>query len=95
MRTYLQNRKRSTDLENEFMIARGRLEGRDSQGVWDGHVHIAIFKMDNQQDLLYSAWNSAQSYVAVWMGWELGEEWILVYVWLSPFNVPLNLSQQF
>ena len=22
--------------------------GRDSQGVWDGHVHIAIFKMDNQ-----------------------------------------------
>ena len=41
--------------------------------------------MDNQQDLLYSTWNSAQSYVAVWMGWELGEEWILVYVWLSPF----------
>ena len=23
--------------------------GRDSQGVWDGHVHTAIFKMDNQQ----------------------------------------------
>ena len=23
--------------------------GRDSKGVWDGHVHTAIFKMDNQQ----------------------------------------------
>ena len=23
--------------------------GRNSQGVWDGHVHTAIFKMDNQQ----------------------------------------------
>ena len=23
--------------------------GRDSQGVWEGHVHTAIFKMNNQQ----------------------------------------------
>ena len=23
--------------------------GRDSQGLWEGHVHIVIFKMDNQQ----------------------------------------------
>ena len=22
---------------------------RDSSGVWDGHLHTAIFKMDNQQ----------------------------------------------
>ena len=22
---------------------------RDSQGVWNGHVHTAVFKMDNQQ----------------------------------------------
>jgi len=27
----------------------GRIGGRDSQGVKDGHVHTAIFKMDNQQ----------------------------------------------
>ena len=26
-----------------------RNRGRESQGVWDGHAHIAIFKMDNQQ----------------------------------------------
>ena len=25
------------------------VRGTDSQGVWDGHVHSAIFKMDNQQ----------------------------------------------
>ena len=24
-------------------------EGRDTQGVWDGHVHTAMFKMDSQQ----------------------------------------------
>ena len=27
----------------------GRMGGRDSLRVWDGHVHTAIFKMDNQQ----------------------------------------------
>ena len=27
------------------------MEGRDIQGVWDSHVHTAIFKMDNQQGL--------------------------------------------
>ena len=26
-----------------------RVGGQDSQGVWDGHVHSAIFKMYNQQ----------------------------------------------
>ena len=26
--------------------------GRDSQGLWEGHVHTAVFKMDNQQELI-------------------------------------------
>ena len=30
-------------------LADGRIERRDNQGVWDGHVHVAIFEMDNQQ----------------------------------------------
>ena len=40
---------RLTDLENKLMVAedRGRVKGRHSFGVWDGHVHSAIFKMDN------------------------------------------------
>ena len=42
------------------------------------------------KDLLYSTWNSAQCYVAAWLGGEFGKEWIHVYVWLSPFAVPLK-----
>ena len=45
----------------------GKKRGRDCWGVWNGHVHTAIFKMDNQKYLLYSMWKSAQCYVAAWM----------------------------
>ena len=45
------------------------------------------------KDLLYSAGNSAQYYVAAWMGGEFGGEWIHFCVWLSPFAVHLKLSQ--
>ena len=32
------------------MVARGGIVGgRDSQGVWDQHVHTALFRMDGQQ----------------------------------------------
>ena len=44
------------------------------------------------KDLLYSTWNSAQCYVAAWMGGELGGEWIPVYVWLSLFAVHVKQS---
>ena len=44
----LQNRKRLTDLENEHMVA-GRKDGGKRQGVWEGHEHTAVFKMDKQQ----------------------------------------------
>ena len=37
----------------------------------------------------YSTWNSAQCYVAAWMGGEFRGEWIHVYVWLSPFTLHL------
>ena len=55
------------------------LGGRDSQGVWDGHVYTAIFKMDNQQEP-----TAAQCYVTAWMGGEFEGEWVHVYEWLSP-----------
>ena len=63
------------------------------QGPWDGRVHTAICKKIINKDLLYSTWNSAQCYVAVWMGGEFGGEWIHVYVWLGPFAVHLKLLQ--
>ena len=47
--TYLQNRNRFIDEENELIVARGEDRERDSQGVWDQHVHTAMFKMDHQQ----------------------------------------------
>ena len=37
--------------ENKFMVARGEGPGGRAvrKGVWDGHVHTAMFKTDNQQ----------------------------------------------
>ena len=48
--------------------------------------------MDDQQGPTVQHRESAQCYVAAWMGGELGGEWIHVYVWLSPFAVCLKLS---
>ena len=47
--------------------------GRDSEGVWEGHVHTAVFKTDNQQGPKDSTGDSAQCYVAAWMGGDLGK----------------------
>ena len=58
--TYLQNRNRFTDLENELMVPGGDGGRRDRLGVWDWHVHTAIFKIDNQQGPTYSTGNVAQ-----------------------------------
>ena len=49
------------------------MEARDNLGIGDGHVHTAIFKMDNQQDCCPTG-NSAQCYAAAWMGGEFGGE---------------------
>ena len=48
----------------------GKLWGRDSQGVWDGHVHTVVFKMDNQQGPTVS---SGMLFNVMWQaGWEEG-----------------------
>ena len=62
----LTNRKRLTDLENKLMDAR-----RDSSGVWEGHVHTAIFKMDNQQGTMVQHMEFHSS-VMCQPGWEAG-----------------------
>ena len=45
--------KRQTDSQTQgrnLWLPMGEGLGRkDSQGVWDGHVHTAVLKMDNQQ----------------------------------------------
>ena len=47
---------------------------------------LLYLKWITNRDLLYSTWNFAQCYVAVWMEGRFGGEWIYVYVWLSPFS---------
>ena len=45
----------SQNLKHELMAA-----GEKRQGVWEGDVHTAIFKMIPKKDLLYSTWNSTE-----------------------------------
>ena len=80
---YLQNRKRHTDLENEFMVARG--EG-SRKGI------VREFGTD-MYTLLSLKWitNKALSRAA-WMCGQFAGEWIYVYVWLSSFTVHVKLS---
>ena len=59
------------------------MRGGDSQGTWDQHEHTALFEMENQQGPTVSSGNSAQCYMAAWMGGEIGREWLQVYVRLS------------
>ena len=54
---------------------------------------LLYLKWISNKGLLCSTGNSAQCYVAAWMGGEFGGEWILVYVWLNPFAVHLKQSQ--
>jgi len=52
---------------------------------------LLYLKWITNKDLLYSTGNTAQCWVAAWMGGAFGGEWIHVYVWLSPFTVHLKL----
>ena len=48
--TYLQNRNRLNRVrEQTYGYQEGRAAGRDRLGVWDWHVHTAIFRIDKQQ----------------------------------------------
>ena len=50
-----------------------------------GMFTLLYFKLITNKDLLYSTWNSAQCYVAAWMGWEegLGENgYVYTYGWV-------------
>ena len=50
-------------------------------------------KWITNKNVSYSSWNSIQCYIPAWMRGGFGEEWIHVYVWVSPFTVHLKLSQ--
>ena len=54
---------------------------------------LLYLKWIAKKDFLYSTGNSAQCYVAAWIGGEFRREWIHEYVWPSPFAVHLKLLQ--
>ena len=58
-----------------------------------GKYTLPYLKWATNRFLLYSTGNSAQGYVAAWVGRESGGEWIQGCVWLSPFTVHMKLSQ--
>ena len=68
------------------------MRGRDREFGMDMYT-LLYLKLVNMKDLMYSTENSAQCYVAAWMGGEFGGEWIYVYMQLNPFTIHLKLSQ--
>ena len=55
--TYLQNRNRVTDVENNLMVTGVGKKGKDKLGDWNWHIHSTIYKIDNRASL-----------VAQWLG---------------------------
>ena len=52
----------------------------ESWALLMGMYPLLYLKWITNRDILYSTWNSAQCYVAAWMGREFGGEWIHVCV---------------
>ena len=63
------------------MVARGK-DGVVREFGIDRNT-LLYSKWITNKDLLYSTGNSAQCYVAAWMGGEFGGEWIHVYVCMA------------
>ena len=53
---------------------------------------LLYLKWITNKVLLYSTKNSAQCYMADWMGEKFSGDQIHVYVWLSPFTVLLTIT---
>ena len=73
-----------------------RREGRGEGIVRELGINmytLLYLKWMTNKDLLYSTGNSAQCYVAAWMGGAFRGEWIHECAWLSCFAVHLKLSQ--
>ena len=67
------------------MVAGGKGEGKEGmvrEVLMDMYTLLYLKQVTNK-DLLYSTGNSAQCYVAAWMGEEFEGEWIQVSVQFS------------
>ena len=84
---YITHKKKVSNIEK--CSVRKRIVREVGMGMYT----LLYLKWVTSKDLLYSTWNSAQCYVASWMGEEFGGEWVHVYVWLSPFSLLLKPSK--
>ena len=65
------------------------------QGVWEGQVHTAIFRMDHQQGPTVQHTELCSMLGDSLAEWGvLGGEWIHVNEWLSPFALHLKRPQR-
>ena len=67
--------------------------GRENSGVWGQYVHIAMFKMDNQQGPIAQHMELCSMLCGSLDGRGVWGRWIHVCIRLSPFAVHLKLSQ--
>ena len=56
----VQHKELCSILWNNLTVTRGKNGGRDSQGVWGGHGHTAVFTWRTSKDLLDSTENCVQ-----------------------------------
>jgi len=63
------------------MVARGNKDGEGIARKFGMAMYTLLYlKWITKKDLLYSTWNLAQCYVAVWMDGKFAGEWMHVYV---------------
>ena len=63
-----------TNLENELLVAGGRMGKEIVRDFGVNMYTLSYLKQITSRVLLYSTGNSAQCYVAAWMGGEFGGE---------------------
>ena len=56
-----------------------------------GVFTLLYLKQITNKDLLYSTGNSAQCYVAAWMGGEFGEKWMAESIGCPPESITILL----
>ena len=63
-----------TDLKNALMVVRGEEQGEGIVREFEINMYTLLYlKWVTNKDLLYSTVNSAQCYVAAWMGGGFGK----------------------
>ena len=75
-----------------LVASAGRMQG-GIVGEFGMDMYTLLYlKWITNKVLLYSTKNSAQCYMAAWMGEKFSGDQIHVYVWLSPFTFLLTFT---